>query len=39
MKDLKAKGFNFNEITSALNKDGVKIARPTVQKKLRELPK
>jgi len=39
VKDLKAKGFNFNEITSVLNKDGVKITRPTVQKKLRELSK
>lgn len=37
MKDLKKKGFNFNQITQILNKDGLKITRPTVQKKLKEL--
>lgn len=37
IKNLKDKGFNFNEITLILNKDGLKITRPTVQKKLKEL--
>ncbi len=37
MLDLKSKGFNFNQITSKLNNEGVKITRPTVQKKLREI--
>ena len=35
MKDLKSKGLNFNEITAELNKDGLSITRPTVQKKLK----
>ena len=37
MKELKSKGLNFNEITAELNKDGLSITRPTVQKKLKSL--
>ena len=34
INNLKKQGLNFNEITEELNKDGIKITRPTVQKKL-----
>jgi len=34
MKKLRSKGFGYKYIASVLNKDGVKITRSTVQKKL-----
>ena len=34
MKNLRTKGFSYKHIASVLNKDGIKITRPTVKKKL-----